>query len=160
MAVASPKWATTRKAEQLLAGLVQALGDGAMREPPFKNEGLEALLDLLARCRVDHVIVVGDDLLAQPLGRIASRLWSLCNGATLHRDSMPDRGDRGLERRGAVDDEKLRSPQTAPDQIVEYCPPGLVLPTLILRLSTQNARSRAAALSDKVALSLRSRPRA
>jgi hypothetical protein len=59
--------------EEPLTGL-QAVGDGAMLEPPFADEGLAARLDLLARGRVDHVVVVGRDLLVQALGRVRQQV--------------------------------------------------------------------------------------
>ena len=53
--------------EQALAGFLQAVGDGAMFEPPLSDEGLAADQYLLGRRRVDHVAVVGADLLVQAL---------------------------------------------------------------------------------------------
>ena len=56
--------------EQPVAGFLQAIGDGAMLEPPFADEGFAPRLDLLAPCRVNHVVVVGGDLIVQPLWRM------------------------------------------------------------------------------------------
>jgi hypothetical protein len=39
------------------AGFVQAVGDGTLLEPPFSEECFAARLNLLARRRVDHVVV-------------------------------------------------------------------------------------------------------
>ena len=58
------------KAKSLIAGLLQAVGDGSVPEPPFAQEGLPALLDVLGGGGVDHVGVVGRDLLVQPLDRV------------------------------------------------------------------------------------------
>ena len=61
------------------ASSFEAVGDGAMLEPPFADEGLAAGLDLLARLRVDHVIVVGLDLFVQPLRRMRQQVPGLVN---------------------------------------------------------------------------------
>jgi hypothetical protein len=45
--------------EEPVAGFPQAVGDGAMLEPPFADEGLPACLDLLARRRVDRYGFIG-----------------------------------------------------------------------------------------------------
>ncbi len=50
------------KGEQPVAGFLQAVGDGAVLEPPLADEGLAADFDFLTRGGVDHVGVVGGDL--------------------------------------------------------------------------------------------------
>ena len=67
-----------------------------MLEPPFADEGLAARFDLLARRRVDHVVVLGGDLLVQALGGVRQQVAMLVHCAALHRHAVPHRGDRGL----------------------------------------------------------------
>src|SRR5262249_58370592 len=95
-----------------------------MLEPPFADEGLAASLDLLARRRIDHVVVVGSDLLVQALGRMRQEVAVLVDRAALHRYAVPHGGDRAIEPGRAVHNEKLGPSQAAPDQFVEYRPPG------------------------------------
>src|SRR5215472_12462615 len=114
-----------REGEQPLAGLLQAVGDGAMLEPPLADEGLAPPLDLLTGRRVDHVVIIGGDLLAQALGRVRQQVAMLVHGAALHRHVIPDGSDRGLEPGRAVNDEELWPPQTVPDEVVEHRAPGL-----------------------------------
>src|SRR5664280_3749817 len=47
------------------------------------------------------------------------------NRAALDRHAVPDGGDRFVETRRAIDDEELRLPQPAFDEIVEHRPPSL-----------------------------------
>src|SRR5262249_30033675 len=82
--------------EELVAGFLQAVGDGAVLEPPFADEGFAARLDLLARLGVDHVVVVGTDFLMQPLGRMRQQIAMLVNCAALHRDVAPHRAASAL----------------------------------------------------------------
>ena len=111
--------------EEAVAGFLQAVGDGAVTEPPLADEGLAARLDLLGRGGVDHVGVVGGDLLVQALGRVGEQVAVLMDRAPLNRHAVPDRGDRLFQPRRAVDDEEVRAAQTASDQIVEHRTPGL-----------------------------------
>ena len=60
----------------------------------------------------------------QALGRVREQIAVLMNGTALHRHVIPNGGDRFLQSRCAVDDEKSRPPQTAVDQIVEHRSPG------------------------------------
>ena len=78
-----------------------------------------------ARRRVDHVGVVGGDLLVQALGGVREQVAVLVNRAALHRHAVPDGGDGLLEPRRAVDDEELGPSQAALDEIVEDGAPGL-----------------------------------
>ena len=78
----------------------------------------------LARRRVDHVAVVGADLLVQALGGMGEQVAVLVNCAPLHRHAIPDGGNRLVEPRCAVDDEELGPSQTALDEIVEDSAPG------------------------------------
>ena len=51
-------WWQTREGEEQVTSFLQAVGDGAVLEPPFADEGLAAGLDLLAGGGIDHVVVV------------------------------------------------------------------------------------------------------
>ena len=104
-----------RKTEQPITGFLQAVGDWAVLEPPFADEGLATRCDFLGRGRIDHVGIVGTDLLMQTLGRVREKVAMLVNGTALHRHAIPDGGDRLLQSRRAIDDEKGRLPQTAID---------------------------------------------
>src|SRR6476659_721306 len=96
-----------------------------MLEPPFADEGLATDLYLLRCRRVDHVVVIRGDLVMQVLGCMCEQVSVLVNRAALHRHSVPDGGDRLVEPRRAIDDEKLGPPQAALDEIVEDATPGL-----------------------------------
>ena len=56
------------ESKEAVASFLQ--GDGAMTQPPLPDEGLAAGRDLLGRGRVDHVVVIGADLVVQALGRV------------------------------------------------------------------------------------------
>ena len=111
--------------EQAVAGFLQAVGDGAVLEPPFADEGLAAGFDLLTRRRVDHVVVIRGDLVMQALGRVREKVPVLVDRAALDRHAVPDGGDGLVEPRCAVDNEELGPPQPALDEIVEDGAPGL-----------------------------------
>ena len=55
------------------AGFVQAVVDGALLEPPFPDAGLAAGFNLLTPRGVDHVGVVGGELLMKALRACARR---------------------------------------------------------------------------------------
>ena len=95
------------KFEGSMAGFLQAVGDRAVLEPPIANEGLALPLNLLTRCRVDHSVVVGGDLLMQTLGCMRQQIAVFVDGAALHRNTVPNRSDRILQPRRAIDDEEL-----------------------------------------------------
>jgi hypothetical protein len=63
-----------------------SVGDGAVLEPPFADERFAARLDLFARLGVDHVVVVGTDLLMQPLERMRQEVAMFVNRAAQHGD--------------------------------------------------------------------------
>ena len=107
--------------------LAQAVGDGTVLEPPFSDECFAARLDLLARRRVDHVVVIGGDLLAQPLRRVRQQVPCLCTVQALDRHAVPHGGDRVFEPRCAIDDEEFGPPEATLDEIVEHRTPGPVL---------------------------------
>ena len=79
-----------------------------MLEAPLADEGLAASFDLLTRRRVDHVGVVGGDLVMQSLGRMREQVPMLVDRAALDRHTVPHGSDRLVEPRRAVDDEELR----------------------------------------------------
>src|SRR5665811_1959447 len=111
--------------EQTFPCLFQAVGDSAVLEPPFANEGLAADLYLLGCRRVDHVVVIRGDLVMQALGCMREKISVLVNRAALHRHAVPDSRDGLVESRRAIDDEKLGPPQPALDEIVEDSAPRL-----------------------------------
>ena len=76
-----------REGEEPIAGLRKAVRNSTMLEPPFADERLAPLLDLLARRRVDHVVVVGRDLFAQPLGPMRQQVAVLVPSS--ERDRWP-----------------------------------------------------------------------
>ena len=71
--------------EEPVTGLIEAVGYRLAFEPPFAEEGAAALLDLGGRGGVDHVVIVGRDLLVQPLGRMGQQVAVLVHGAALGR---------------------------------------------------------------------------
>jgi hypothetical protein len=54
----------------------------AMLEPALADEGLAPRLDLLAHRRLDHVVIVGGDLIMQALGRMCQQVAMLVNRAS------------------------------------------------------------------------------
>jgi hypothetical protein len=54
-----------------------------MLESRFAQEALPPCLDLLARRRIDHVVVVGGDLVVQTLGRMRQKVAVLVDRAAL-----------------------------------------------------------------------------
>src|SRR4029077_9130887 len=88
---------------------------------------------------VDHVGVVGGDLLVQALGGVREEIAMLVNRAALDRHAVPDGGDGLVEPRCAVDDEEFGPSQAALDEIVEDGAPGL---------GALAARGRASGLAD------------
>ena len=81
--------------------------------------------NLLTRGGVDHVGVIGGDLIMQALGRMREKVSVLVDRAALDRHAVPDGGNRLVEPRCAVDNEELRRSQAALDEIVEDSAPGL-----------------------------------
>src|ERR1035437_4708764 len=117
--------AEAREGEQAVSCLLQAVGNSAVLEPPFADEGLAADLYLLGCRRVDHVVVIRGDLVMQALGCMREKISVLVNRAALHRHAVPDSGDGLVEPRRAVDNEELGPPQPAPKGIVEDSAPRL-----------------------------------
>lgn len=80
-----------REGEEPVAGFLQAVGDRTMLQPLFADEGLAPGFDLLVCRRVDHVVVVGGDLLVEALGRMGQQVAVLVNCAALHSERRPTR---------------------------------------------------------------------
>src|SRR6266446_6156630 len=93
-------------------------------EPPLADEGLAAALDLRRCGGVNHVRVVGGDLLVQTLGRMGEQVPVLVHGAPLDRHAIPDGGDGLLQSLPAIHDQQLRPAQTTTDEIVENTAPS------------------------------------
>src|SRR5258708_14097195 len=92
-----------REGEQAFSCFLQAVGDGAMLEPPFADEGFAARLDLLRRRRVDHVVVICSDLVMQPLGGTREQLPVLLDRPALDRAAFPNADDRLVVTRRTTD---------------------------------------------------------
>src|SRR6266536_3537790 len=71
--------------EQAIARFLQTVGDGAVLKPPSADEGFAARFDLLTRRRIDHVGVVGGDLVVQALGRVREEI-AMLRGACPYED--------------------------------------------------------------------------
>ncbi len=74
--------------EQAIARFLQTVGEGAVLEPPFADEGFAARFESPHasphRCRrIDHVGVVGGDLVVQALGRVREEIAMLRGGMPL-----------------------------------------------------------------------------
>ena len=90
-----------------------------MFEWSLADEGFAESLDVLACGCIDHVAVVGVDLLVQALGGMGEQVAVLVNCAWLHGHVISDGGNRFVERRCVVDNEELGLSQMALDEIVE-----------------------------------------
>ena len=93
--------------EEPITGLLEAVGHRLAFEPPFADEGPPARLDFRRRGGVDHVVVVGRDLLMQPLGCVGEQVAVLVDRAALGRHVAPEGGQRLLQPGPAVDNQKL-----------------------------------------------------
>src|SRR6187399_2511359 len=85
------------------------LGGRAMTQPPLSDEGLTAGLDFLGRGGVDHVGVIGGDLVVQALGRMREQVPVLMDRTPLNRHAVADRGDCLFQPRRAIHDEEGRT---------------------------------------------------
>src|SRR5438105_10592787 len=111
--------------EEPITGLLEAVGYCLAFEPPFAKEGAAALFDLGWRGGVNHVVVVGRDLVVQPRGRVGQQVAMLVDGAALGRHIAPQRGQRLLQPSPAIDNQELRRAQPALDKGDEDGPPTL-----------------------------------
>jgi hypothetical protein len=75
--------------EQPVAGLLQAVGDGAAFQLLLADEGFAPSFDLGPRRGVDHVAIVVGDFIVQPLGRVSKEIAVLVNRATLDQRIGP-----------------------------------------------------------------------
>src|SRR5450631_3267184 len=75
--------------EQPVTGFLQAVGDGAVLEPPFAVEGHAARLDLLTRRCIDHIVVIRGDLVMQALWRVREKVPVLVDRAAADRHAVP-----------------------------------------------------------------------
>src|SRR5207342_3016107 len=91
--------------EQSFACFLEAVGDGAVLEAPFADEGLATGLDFLPRGRIDHVVVIRCDLVMKALGRMCQQVPVLVNRAALNWHAVPDGGDGLVEPGRTIDDE-------------------------------------------------------
>jgi hypothetical protein len=71
------------KVNSLVAGFLEAVGDGAAFQAPFADEGLAARFDLLPRRGVDHIAIVVRYFLVQALGGVSEEIAVLGNRAAL-----------------------------------------------------------------------------
>jgi hypothetical protein len=60
----------TREGEEPVAGFLKTIGNSPVLKPPLADEGFAARFDLFACVRVDHIFVVGADLVMQALGGV------------------------------------------------------------------------------------------
>jgi len=88
------------------ASSIEAIGDRPVAKPPLTEEGLAPGLDLLGRRGVDHVGVVGGDLLVQALGGMAEQVAMLVHRAALKGHAVPHGCDRLLQPRCAIDNQE------------------------------------------------------
>src|SRR3954462_12769284 len=67
-------WRQAGEGEQPVSRFLQAIGHGAMLQPPLAQEDAPARLDLARALGVDHVRLVGRDLLMQPLRGVRQKV--------------------------------------------------------------------------------------
>jgi len=92
----------------MVGGFLQTVGNGAMLQPPFSDEGLATNRNLLGGRGIDHVVVICGDLVVQALRwGMGEQVSVLADRAALHRHSVPDGGNGLIESRRAFDDEEL-----------------------------------------------------
>src|SRR5947209_3578490 len=113
------------KGEQPVTSLLEAVGYRFAFEPPFADEGPPVRLDFRSGGGVDHVVVVGRDLLVQPMGRVSEQVAVLVDRAALGRYVAPEGGQRLLQPSAAVDNQKLWLAQPALEEIIENRAPRL-----------------------------------
>ena len=108
-----------REGEKLLAGLFQAVGNGATLEPPFADERLASRRDLLGAACVDHVGEVRRNLFRKPLWCMRDQVTQLMHRAALNEQIRPQAPERLLEPRLAIHDRQLRPLQAAFVKVIE-----------------------------------------
>ena len=90
-------WRKAREGEKAISRFLQAVGDGFAFEPPFSQEGFALGLDVFGCGGIDHVVVIGRDLLMQPVGRMGEQVAMLVYGAALDRRVGPERRERLIQ---------------------------------------------------------------
>src|SRR6516162_111611 len=113
------------ESEEPITGFLKAIGHCLALEPPFADEGSPALLDLRGRGSVDHVGIVGRNLLMQPLRYMGEQVAVLVDGAALGRYVAPEGGQRLLQSGATVDNQERWLAQAALHEIVENGTPSL-----------------------------------
>src|SRR5438876_10168181 len=113
------------KGKEPITGLLEAVGYRLAFESPFVKEGPAALFDLGRRGGVDHVVVVGRNLVVQPRGGVGEQIAMLVDGAALGRHIAPQSSQRLLQPSPAIDNQELRLAQLALDEVVEDGAPGV-----------------------------------
>src|SRR6185312_16690137 len=109
-------WGQPGEGEEPITTFLQAVSNGTMLQPPFTDEGPAPRLDLFGRGCVDHVVVVGSDLVMEALGRMRQQVPVLVHGTALHWHAIPHDGDCGLKPRRAVDNKEFGPAQPTPDE--------------------------------------------
>ena len=74
--------------------------------------------DLGGRLGVHHGVELGLDRIMQMLRRMHKQVALLVNSAALHRDVVPEAGERRLEAFAAIDDDKIGSGEPSAGQVV------------------------------------------
>ena len=68
------RWWQRGECEQGVSGFLEAVGNGFVAQPPFADERLSPVGDVLWRRGVDHVGVVGRDLVVETLRRACQQV--------------------------------------------------------------------------------------
>jgi hypothetical protein len=92
-----------REREELVAGFLQAGRDGFGFVAPFADEGLVLFLDGLMIIGIDHIGVVGRNLVGEPFRRVCDQVPELVRRAAPHGQIGPQRHERLLQSGRAVD---------------------------------------------------------
>jgi hypothetical protein len=87
------------ESEEAIAGFLETSGNRGVLEPPLANEGLSPRRNLVVRGGIDHLGVVGGDLVMKALGRMRQQVAMFANRAPLDRHAVPDRRNGLLQSR-------------------------------------------------------------
>ncbi|GBR74571.1 hypothetical protein AA700_0303 [Acidiphilium acidophilum DSM 700] len=110
--------------EEPIAGFFEAVGQAAAFQTPFGEEQPAPAHHLGTGFGVDHVVVVGGDLLVQGVWRMGQQISMLVHGAALRRRVWPKPGQRTFEAGAAIDQQQFRGAQAPRDEIIEHGAPG------------------------------------
>ena len=108
-----------QEGEQVGSRLLKAGGDRRALQPPLAHERLSPGFDRLDRLGVDHVGVVGADLVVQLLWCMGKEVAMFMHRAPLNRHGGPEGGKGRLQARRTIDDQQVRGGELAGDQIVQ-----------------------------------------